>query len=414
MTPLALILLLLLRSTAPAADTNSCVDCHTALGDPNDKPVEGMKTDIHAKAGLSCADCHGGDPTDPDTTSMDEAKGFVGKPAPAAIPGFCGRCHGDENVMRRYNPKLPTDQLTEYRTSVHGRRLAAGDTNVATCVSCHGVHGILPASDASSPVHPANVSTTCGRCHSDSALMAPYGIPTDQRAKYVRSVHGHRVLVERDFGAPTCNDCHGNHGAFPPGADSVAMVCGQCHVINKDLFLASPHKAAFAKQGLPECVVCHGNHEVVPPTDEMLGTGPTAVCTGCHAAGTQGYAAAGSMRASVDGLRQALAGAEESLAHATAAGMEMSEEEIALQGAREALIQTRNQVHAFALGPLEKAAGEGTETARSVDGRARAALSELASRRWMAAIPLGMIALVAVALYRKIRVLDREAPPPGS
>jgi hypothetical protein len=412
MRPLAAVLLLLMGAVAPAGAGDSCVTCHETLGDPSDRIVEGMKVDVHRKAGLSCADCHGGDPTDEEATAM-EAKGYVGKPAPEAIPGLCGRCHADEDVMRRYNPQLPTDQLSEYRTSVHGRRLAAGDTKVANCVSCHGVHGILPASDARSPVHPTNVGTTCAHCHSDSAVMVTYGIPTDQLAKYQRSVHGRLLLVERDLGAPTCNDCHGNHGAFPPGADSVAMVCGQCHVVNKDLFLESPHKVAFQKQGLAECVVCHGNHEVVHATDDMLGTGSSAVCTGCHTPESRGYAAAGRMRASVDELRQALAVAKGTLASASAAGMEMSEEEFALQSANEALIHTRNQVHAFDPASLEKVAGEGLETARSVESRGRAALDEIANRRRLAAIPLGMIAVVALALYRKIRSLDRE-PPPGA
>jgi predicted CXXCH cytochrome family protein len=227
-------------------------------------------------------------------------------------------------------------------------------------------------------------------------------------------VHGHLLLVDRDASAPACNDCHGNHGAFPPGADSVAMVCGQCHPINKDLFLASPHKAAFKRLGLPECVACHGNHEVVRPTDDLLGTGPTAICIGCHAPESNGYTAAAHMRASVGELTQAIAAAEEAVGRATTAGMEMGEQEIALQTAREALIQTRNQVHAFNLAALDKAAKPATETAQGVERNARGALLEFTNRRWLATIPLGMIAVVGVLLYAKIRSLDRELPPPGS
>ena len=406
--------LLVFVGAGHAGATDSCVACHTDLGDALAAPVEGMKTDVHAKAGLSCADCHGGDPGDPDLSAMDEKKGFVGQPAPADIPVLCGRCHSDENFMRRYNPQLPTDQLAAFRTSVHGRRLAAGDTKVANCVSCHGVHGIRAPSDARSPVHAMNVPTTCARCHSDSAYMAGYGIPTDQLAKYQRSVHGQLLLVQRDVGAPACNNCHGNHGAFPPGADSVAMVCGQCHPINKELFLKSPHKAAFQRLGLPECVACHGNHEVVRTTDEMLGTAPSSVCVGCHAPDSKGYAAAARMRSSVDGLREGIASAEEALGSATTAGMEMGEEDVALQSAREALIQTRNQVHAFDPAAVEKAANEATATARDVEKKARAAVVELGNRRWLATIPLGMIALVGVLLYAKIRALDRERQPPSS
>ena len=58
------------------------------------------------------------------------------------IPAACGRCHSDPEYMRRFRPDLRVDQETEYRTSHHGRSLAAGDKRVATCVSCHGVHDI--------------------------------------------------------------------------------------------------------------------------------------------------------------------------------------------------------------------------------------------------------------------------------
>jgi predicted CXXCH cytochrome family protein len=408
----AVLLVVVGAGRAGAAD--SCVACHTDLGDELAAPVSAMKADVHAKVGLSCADCHGGDPADPDTTAMDETKGFVGRPAPADIPVLCGRCHSDENFMRRYNPQLPTDQLAAFRTSVHGRRLAVGDTKVANCVSCHGVHGILAPSDARSPVHKMNVPTTCAHCHSDPAYMAGYGIPTDQLAKYQRSVHGQLLLVQRDVGAPACNDCHGNHGAFPPGADSVAMVCGQCHPINKELFLASPHRAAFHKLGLPECVACHGNHGVVRATDDMLGTTPTSVCIGCHAPDSKGYAAAARMRSSVDGLRQAIAAAEAAVGSATTAGMEMGEEEVALQSAREALIQVRNQVHTFDPVAVQKGANGATATARDVENSARAALVEFGNRRWLATIPLAMIALVGGLLYARIRALDRERRPPPS
>src|SRR5688572_12273090 len=47
-----------------------------------------------------------------------------------------------------------------------------------------------------------------------------YGIPTDQAEKFKGSVHGEALLKNRDMAAPTCNDCHGNHGAAPPGATS--------------------------------------------------------------------------------------------------------------------------------------------------------------------------------------------------
>ena len=63
------------------------------------------------------------------------------------IPELCGHCHSDGAFMRKYNPSLRTDQLAQYKTSVHGKRLLQGDTKVAVCIDCHGVHDLRPASD---------------------------------------------------------------------------------------------------------------------------------------------------------------------------------------------------------------------------------------------------------------------------
>ena len=168
---------------AAGAPVNTCVACHSALPEPLNTPVEALKSDIHAERGLSCVDCHGGDATAMDETSMAPEKGFRGTPKREDIPAFCGRCHADGAYMRRFNPRLPTDQLQQYLTSVHGQRLQHGDQKVATCVNCHGAHGILPPDRAQSRVFPARVPDTCGGCHANRDYMAEYGIPTDQEEK---------------------------------------------------------------------------------------------------------------------------------------------------------------------------------------------------------------------------------------
>ena len=92
-------------------------------------------------------------------------------------------------------------------------------------------------------------------------------------------------MARGDLSAPTCTTCHGNHGAAPPGVDSVQNVCSKCHVFQAQMYDKSSHKAAFQSAGLPGCVVCHGNHGISHPTDAKLGTGPQAVCMQCHTAG---------------------------------------------------------------------------------------------------------------------------------
>jgi len=68
---------------------------------------------------------------------------------------------------------LETDRLTTFIDSYHGLKSKAGDTHVANCASCHGVHRILPSSDPTSTINPENLQTTCGECHPNiSAKMA--------------------------------------------------------------------------------------------------------------------------------------------------------------------------------------------------------------------------------------------------
>jgi hypothetical protein len=389
-----------------AAD-DTCVLCHTALPEPLNLPVEAMRDDIHTQKGLTCTDCHGGDATLMDVATMAPEKGFRGSPKQAEIPAFCGRCHSDGAYMRRFNPRLPTDQLQQYWTSVHGHRLQEGDEKVATCVSCHGAHGILAPDRAESRVFPANIPATCGGCHSRADYMAEYGIPTDQEARYRRSVHGDKVLVRHDFSAPTCNGCHGNHGAFPPGASSIAEVCGVCHVNNAALFMKSPHAHAFEERGLPQCVTCHSNHDIQPATDDMLGGSAGTVCAPCHGSGSRGYEAAVSMRAAIDRLKTVAVTTEATLVQAKRMGMEVSEEEYALrETVRPQLIMVRTQTHLADPQSVERAVAAGVDAAAASQASALATLAEAQSRRRNLLIPLGLIAMLMVLLALKLRQLE--------
>lgn len=301
-------------ATAPVAHgPSSCVTCHN--GEMFDAQAHAkiakFKDDVHAQAGLSCEDCHGGNPaetTDP-MAAMDpkfKANPFVGAPKRADIPTFCGKCHSSADFMKRYNPAARVDAVTEYKSSVHGQLLAKGDPNVATCIDCHSVHNIKGKASPDSPVYPTHVAETCSRCHSDQKRMASYNIPTDQFARWQISVHANAMFVKGDLTAPTCNDCHGNHGATPPGVESVSFVCGNCHMREAELFrksakhdgwtqhntyLASGSKCADCHNDargkltvarFDECVTCHENHGIVRPSVAMIGNLPDVPCAFCH------------------------------------------------------------------------------------------------------------------------------------
>jgi predicted CXXCH cytochrome family protein len=397
---------------------DSCVECHAELPDELGAPVAAMQDDVHAAHGVSCVDCHGGNANDPDPTAMDEEQGFRGKPERTEVPDFCARCHSDPAYMRRFNPSLPTNQRERYRTSVHGQRLAEDDEKVATCTDCHGSHGMLSGRQVGSPVYPANVPSTCGRCHSDPASMAEYGLAVRQEVDYRSSVHGRLLLQKRDLSAPTCSTCHDNHGAYPPGVTSIADVCGQCHVNNRDFFVASPHKRAFDDRGLAECVTCHGNHAIQEARDAMLGVDEGALCRRCHVPGSKGFLAAKSMRSAIVALQGAIEETDATLGRAERLGMEVSDARYEFAEAGQILIKARTAVHRFAAEPVVAVLTEGLDLCKKIKTVAHAAIDEAETRRRNLLFPVGIIAVLIVALALKIRQLERRAPadeppPPG-
>ncbi len=408
--PLLMLVLLTVAASKAQTPRDSCVTCHLALDGDLARPAQLFEQDVHRKNGFSCADCHGGDPSSDDVEkSMSRSRGFVGKIDRRSVPARCARCHADANLIHRYKPQQRVDQLAQYRTSVHGQRLAAGDTRVANCTDYHGVHDIREVRDAASPVHPLRVPGTCARCHADPEHMRGYGIPTDQFDKYQRSVHWQALAKRGDLSAPGCATCHGNHGAAPPGVASVAHVCGSCHVVFENLFTASPHKAAFDSMGLAGCVVCHSNHEVIQPTADMLGVQPGATCTNCHVEGDKGYEAARVMRARLDDLAIALRASGEILRRAATSGMEVSEAQTELDAAQESLVKARVDVHSFIPAQVEAEVKKGLAAAESSRRASERALAERDYRRKGLALSLVAIGITMAGLWLAIRELESRS-----
>lgn len=396
---------------ASAQEMNSCIVCHSSLESRLSEPVKLFEHDIHRSKGISCNDCHGGNPAKGDKAgAKDRMWGYVGKPTAQQLPAFCGKCHSDANLMKKFNPSLRVDQVQEYFTSVHGRKLQTGDQKVATCVSCHGVHGIRPPGDPLSPVYPLNVAETCAKCHADPERMTAYGIAHDQYGKYKASVHANALYEKKDLSAPTCNDCHSNHGAVPPGLTSVANVCGQCHGRQAELFQKSPHKAPFEKLQSGECLRCHSNHEILPPTDQMAGVGPGSVCTSCHV-NDAGFAAAQRIGKGLHDLQANVEKAKEHLEKAERAGMEVSRPKFELQDSADGLIQARVLIHTSSADEVEKALSPAMEIAAKSYGAGESAFAELSYRRSGLAVSLVFILFLALLVYLKIRQIESKPPP---
>jgi predicted CXXCH cytochrome family protein len=408
-------LALLLLPAGLRAQAESCVACHLSLEGELKAPAEKFPGDVHRQSGLRCRDCHGGNPAAADEDGAHD-KTFKGAPRRTKIPEFCGGCHADAAAMRRSNPGLRVDQLEQYWTSRHGRLLKKGDAKAAICTDCHGSHSSQSSKYPRSSTFPWNVAATCGRCHSDPAYMKAYGIPVNQVDEYKESVHARALLVDKDFGAPTCNGCHGNHGAFPPDVRSVGAVCGRCHPSPGALFEKSPHKKAFDELGLSECEACHGHHKIGPPSNAMLGGGDRSVCLPCHKAGSAAGKISAEIRALLDGVEARSARAAALLARAEKKGVDVSQSRFQLREASTAEIGAVNLVHGLDAGEIRRKLAEGSGLLDQVDRQGEAALKEAVYRRRGLALSTALLALFALALYLKIRERNRrgtetQSPP---
>jgi hypothetical protein len=222
------------------------------------------------------------------------------------------------------------------------------------------------------------------------------------------------MTEQQDLSAPTCNDCHGNHGASPPGIESVQNVCGQCHVVMMTFFEESAHAELLAEAGLPGCATCHSNHEIERPGDALLPLLGERVCGQCHAPDDSVRYAFWTMKALIDSLNASRTRAETILVRARNAGMEVSQAQFDLEDATTALVKARTAVHAFAADSVRREVEAGLGVTALAYARGQEALDEHLFRRQGLAVSVGVIVLLIVGLILKIRELERPGGAEGS
>lgn len=419
--------------------TNHCLLCHTnpeyqdpptlfsldpvAAGSPSYMNLGAFVSDSHFRHNLACAGCHGGDPSgEMDHDHPDEwpADHDARVADPKWIPGFCSRCHSDAKLMGRFNPSLPTDQFAKYEGSHHGQALLSGrNKNAAQCVSCHGVHGIQPASNPASMVNAKRVPETCGKCHADAELMkgvvlaSGKPMPTDQLREYRHSVHGRALLENGDTGAPACNDCHGNHAAAPAEVASVAQICRTCHARNGELFDGSAHKAAFEEHGWPECEQCHGNHGIERTNDGMLATTKGALCGDCHdehaSDNPECKQTAEHFQTTIQSMATAarqFAGTSQDLAEL---GLDVEPLDDERRSLDDTLSLSRSTIHSFDRSDFDEVAAAGAASVARMNELVEAAEEEYGDRRRGLLGAIGALLVLVLALALKIRSIEADA-----
>jgi hypothetical protein len=412
--------------------SNTCYDCHAKVNPQQEQIASQWKASVHGQAGVGCADCHGGDPTSDEMgTAMSTEANFIGKPGRTTTVGVCGSCHSDPDRMRQYG--LPTDQYAQYMTSVHGERLVTlGDTRVAICTDCHGVHDIKKASDPTAKVSPLNVPALCASCHADPTVMQPYGIPTDQYEIYKNSVHGQLLLVQEDVRAPTCASCHGSHAAKPPTDSEVVDVCGKCHTATQALFEQSKHSRLAVG---PRCWTCHGTHDVTQPGTQLFfhpggakfdctichdttqlsnpGADTAALklqaprfadpadrrCDTCHHSGSDIYTQITAIYDALTKAQAAYDASEARIEQARSLGMIVADADVSMTQAKTSLLKAQAAVHTTKLATIAGLTDDADAKAATAMTIADAKLAENDFRRQAMVVVVLLIALNVAALY---------------
>ena len=277
-------------------EKNSCATCHgeqDLWGEENLHlfvSAQALADDVHGKNGVNCHDCHGGDPSSfnvlqahaaetSQSTLLPFRPALSGKASKAeqvkAIVEVCGKCH--------------TQAAGEYAKSVHGHGLhESGLVATAVCTNCHGSHGIYPAEDARSKLHPEVVGTTCAQCHRFI------------QERLLQSVHGHAVVPaagdepEAALAAkrrPSCTDCHAGHDLPHPKSSEFRLAmpdrCGNCHSELATSYTRSLHGQLTELGYLPaaKCSDCHGSHDILPvadPASRLSTANRQTTCAACH------------------------------------------------------------------------------------------------------------------------------------
>jgi predicted CXXCH cytochrome family protein len=132
----------LLSATYKTNIPKTCGSCHAGITDNYIGGVHGKAVAAGNLNAPVCTDCH----TAHAILQPTEAT-FRMQSTP-----ICGSCH--------------KEKLSTYRDTFHSQLGALGGyVETARCWDCHGAHDVLPASDPRSPIAPANLVATCGKCH---------------------------------------------------------------------------------------------------------------------------------------------------------------------------------------------------------------------------------------------------------
>lgn len=179
-----------------------------------------------------------------------------------------GTLHGD---LPRHGQSPPMDATQRDVVAQWGTR--AGPYGELLCLSCHRVHGAVPAAQllAAAP----NYGETCVACHPRSAAL--YGTGHDLRTNFPNdpNARGHSPAAH---GA--CSACHLAHGYPRERVITAGDALGQCVTCHRADGLAAAHLAGTPDHPGTTCTDCHDPHR--PMHGQFLTMAADGLCKSCH------------------------------------------------------------------------------------------------------------------------------------
>lgn len=270
---------------------SACISCHSET-EPG--KVHDWARSLHARANVTCIDCHGAELTDKDARDCPGTENDAElKISPVVSPQDCSRCHPREaqefarskhaRTWQIISEGIKDPWLKGMNNSVerstgcdmcHGSDISSGELTVenwpnegcgrinpdgstGSCVICHTTHRFSIAE--------ARKPENCGQCH--------LGPDHPQDEIYFESKHGKRYLAEKDnwrFDAAP--------GAWQPGADFSAPTCAVCHMSGVGP-LETTHDVGERLKWEAQAPLTIPNKD--HPGDEAR-VKMTSVCTQCH------------------------------------------------------------------------------------------------------------------------------------
>jgi len=220
---------------------NACTSCHTGIddirlhssGEKKSKPVRcaschqsiaaSYKQDVHATSqNMACGDCH------QKIHSITKSD----KPKKISIQEKCARCHTPE----------------DYVLMGHGKAVAAGNPDSATCSDCHSLHAIAGTKGAT-PKETAHLRETytsqCRSCHADAGVAKRNKLTTAIADTYDKTYHGKVLQVGDSERVAGCADCHTGHNTLKSSDPASALhpdhlygSCKTCHTTMHKRFVS--------------------------------------------------------------------------------------------------------------------------------------------------------------------------------